>query len=213
MIIGTHNSLTYAKPTKWYGKILNFTSKCQNLSIEEQFNLGVRLFDIRIVNCNINKYTKHGLIEYDITPKEAIDMLNKLAENTKINIFIYINSESKLETQNQIQEFSTLLKELENDTCEYITICGGYTKPGWKKVVDCTNPVIYEKHWEFLNFTYYCNNKFIGFIRNVLHFSPKYWAKKYNSKIKNKFKKGFDGLYNYMGYNDTCILMLDFFEL
>lgn len=213
MIIGTHNSLTYAKPTTWYGKLLNFTSKCQDLSIEEQFNLGVRLFDIRIVDCDINKRTRHGIVEYDITPKEAIDILTELAKENKINIFIYINSESELTTDTQIQAFKILLDELKENACEYVKICGGYTKPGWKKVVDCTNPTIYERHWEFLNFTYCCNNKLIGILNNIIHFSPKYWAKKYNNSIRHEFETDFDGLYKYMGYTETGILMLDFFEL
>lgn len=65
-ILGAHNANTYLKPRKWWMRLINFTSKCQKLSIEEQFEHGVRYFDFRIrydkelglfLNC-------HGLVEY-----------------------------------------------------------------------------------------------------------------------------------------------------
>ncbi len=53
--LGTHNSLTYLHP-QWYFRWLNFTSKCQNLTIEEQYDFGVRYFDFRI------KFTRKGQV-------------------------------------------------------------------------------------------------------------------------------------------------------
>lgn len=65
-ILGAHNANTYLKPRKWWMRLINFTSKCQKLSINEQIEHGVRYFDFRIrydkelglfLNC-------HGLVEY-----------------------------------------------------------------------------------------------------------------------------------------------------
>lgn len=61
--------MTYLKPQKWWMKLINFTSKCQSKSIEEQYNDGVRYFDIRVCigkhDTMPNCYA-HGLIKYDI---------------------------------------------------------------------------------------------------------------------------------------------------
>lgn len=65
-ILGAHNANTYLKPRKWWMRLINFTSKCQKLTINDQFKHGVRYFDLRIrydkklgmfINC-------HGLVEY-----------------------------------------------------------------------------------------------------------------------------------------------------
>lgn len=65
-ILGAHNANTYLRPRKWWMKLINFTSKCQKLTINDQFKHGVRYFDLRIrydkklgmfINC-------HGLVEY-----------------------------------------------------------------------------------------------------------------------------------------------------
>lgn len=47
-ILGAHNANTYLRPRKWWMRLINFTSKCQKLDIEEQFEHGVRYFDLRI---------------------------------------------------------------------------------------------------------------------------------------------------------------------
>lgn len=52
--IGTHNSLTYLRP-QWWLRWMNFTARCQNLTIQEQYKAGVRYFDFRI------KFTRKGI--------------------------------------------------------------------------------------------------------------------------------------------------------
>ena len=37
-MIASHNSWTFGTPKKWWQKIINFTSKCQTLNIQEQYN-------------------------------------------------------------------------------------------------------------------------------------------------------------------------------
>ena len=48
MNIGTHNSLTYLTPKKWWQKLIKFTAKCQEVDYEKQYELGARVFDIRL---------------------------------------------------------------------------------------------------------------------------------------------------------------------
>ena len=67
MILGSHNSWTYLPLKKWYLKPFRFISKCQDLSIIEQYNLGVRCFDLRIrFNKNLELEVCHGIFKYSI---------------------------------------------------------------------------------------------------------------------------------------------------
>ena len=47
MKIGSHNSITYATPRKWWMKLFAWAARCQEIPIEEQFKMGIRLFDFR----------------------------------------------------------------------------------------------------------------------------------------------------------------------
>lgn len=70
MILGSHNSMTYLKPRKWWMRIGLFMAKCQNLKLEEQYQSGVRWFDIRISfpkdrNGNrIDPVFSHGIMDF-----------------------------------------------------------------------------------------------------------------------------------------------------
>lgn len=84
-ILGAHNANTCLEPRKWWMRLINFTSKCQKLSIEEQFEHGVRYFDFRIrydkelglfLNC-------HGLVEYIEHLSYTVYPLSYFAEKIK----------------------------------------------------------------------------------------------------------------------------------
>lgn len=58
-MIGTHNSMSYLPPKKWWLKPFRFIAQCQTKTIREQFEkYGVRLFDLRI------SYDKNGIPEF-----------------------------------------------------------------------------------------------------------------------------------------------------
>ena len=91
MNLGTHNSMTYLNPKKWYLYPFQFIARCQSLTIKEQFEKGVRLFDIRI------SYTKdkelefrHGALAYKGDVLSILDWLN--SQNTPIKIRILLES-------------------------------------------------------------------------------------------------------------------------
>lgn len=80
-ILGAHNANTCLEPRKWWMKLINFTSKCQKLSIDEQIEHGVRYFDFRIrydkesglfLNC-------HGLVEYTDSVNQVVLLLSIFA--------------------------------------------------------------------------------------------------------------------------------------
>lgn len=78
MIIGTHNSWTYAKPRKWWMRALGWTGRCQTLSIREQLARGIKCFDLRIRHRNGEVVMAHGLIEYDISLHELVEDLEAI---------------------------------------------------------------------------------------------------------------------------------------
>lgn len=67
-ILGSHNSWSFLKPTKWWMKLIGFTAKCQRCPIAEQYyTYGVRCFDLHIRFDDLgNVKVVHGPIEYDM---------------------------------------------------------------------------------------------------------------------------------------------------
>lgn len=47
-MIGSHNSATYLKEQDWWMKILRPWTRCQNKTLKEQYDSGIRYFDFRI---------------------------------------------------------------------------------------------------------------------------------------------------------------------
>ncbi len=64
-IFGSHNSMTYLPPKTWWGRVFGFVARCQSKTIEEQWNAGVRYFDLRIgYDSDWNAEFRHGAIAY-----------------------------------------------------------------------------------------------------------------------------------------------------
>lgn len=191
MKLASHNSLSFVKPKKWWEKLINFTSKCQLYDIETQYHKGVRLFDIRVRrdDSSYGAYSAksgHGLITYD---KCIIDVLYVLDSiSTKEDpIYIQLNLENrKWEEDKDFMWFEELFKTFAKDYPSLI-FCGGYVKHPWRKIIDCEDPTIDQKNWEFMNFKWQptTKEKIKRFFANLFHFSPKYWAKKDNQKYKS----------------------------
>lgn len=77
MILGSHNSWTFLPPTKWWMKLLSFISKCQEISIGDQYDYGVRCFDLRIrFNKKRELQVAHGIVVYDISEMILYRVLN-----------------------------------------------------------------------------------------------------------------------------------------
>lgn len=78
----SHNSWTFTTPKKWWMKVINFTAKCQSKTIKEQFDSGIRAFDLRIrFDKNKQLQVVHGYIVYDISNKELFKDLQYINDN------------------------------------------------------------------------------------------------------------------------------------
>lgn len=78
--IGTHNSLSYLKPKQWWLRPFAWIGRCQRLTIAEQWDAGVRYFDIRV---KYDKYgnakSGHGLLSYNVFVYDVLEEIDGYA--------------------------------------------------------------------------------------------------------------------------------------
>lgn len=114
MVIGSHNSWTYAEPRKWWMKLLAFTAKCQKLNIREQYLCGVRCFDLRIKINKDKQFTiAHGIIEYKYSFCELLNDLQYLdsKKDTYVRVLHEVRSEKEY-NEESIEAFSNYCRIL-----------------------------------------------------------------------------------------------------
>ncbi|WP_055096796.1 hypothetical protein [Gabonia massiliensis] len=176
-ILGAHNANTYLKPRKWWMRLINFTSKCQKLTIDEQLEHGVRYLDFRI------RYDKelglffycHGLVEYTPSVNQIVLLLS---------IFAYINETETIYIRfvyddtfnNNIDDF-----DLFNLFIEHIY-------PIIKNNYNIIWELIKKSSWKYI----YSNNRpqlsIVDCFKNYRGYKwipwPRWWAKKNNKRLK-----------------------------
>lgn len=172
MIIGTHNSWTYLRPTKWWMRLLRWSGQCQTLSIKEQLARGVRCFDLRIRHRNGEVVVAHGLIEYDISLHELVENLEAIDRAGGC----YVRLLHEVRTNRQWKRSGT---DSFGDFCEWarcrfdnITFFGGRNLYNWEREYNfgTDEPTIEDAY---------------GSVRRkhtVYALWPKLYAKRYNGK-------------------------------
>ena len=58
---GSHNSATFGKSYKWYHKLFVPFARCQNKSLKQQWDKGVRFYDLRVTFIDNSWHVAHGL--------------------------------------------------------------------------------------------------------------------------------------------------------
>lgn len=89
MILGTHNSATGGKLLWWlrpFAWIINPTSKCQDKTIKEQLEDGVKLFNLQVAYDGERWYFSHGLALYK---EDVIETLAILKASASVEEPIY----------------------------------------------------------------------------------------------------------------------------
>lgn len=135
MKLASHNSLSYYPP-KWWVIPFNWMARCQSLTIEKQYERGVRLFDIRIKIVNNKKYSGHGVATY----KVDFDSIFGFLDN-KGDCSVRIILESGNETSFRVY-VEYLMKKYRN-----IEYTGGQRKQDWKKLVNLPEADINHFYW------------------------------------------------------------------
>lgn len=126
---GSHNTLTYARPLKWWGWLLLPIWRCQSKNIGRQINDGATAFDIRMA---WDKKTQrwhgaHGPVLLDVDAFEAIKIINQRRPGSFVRIILETG------TQEDCMRFAEICA-LAEVVFPQTTFFGGNYKQGWKQI-------------------------------------------------------------------------------
>jgi hypothetical protein len=192
MIIGTHNTMSYLKPTNWWMRPFNIFAKCQNYTLEDQIAAGVQCFDIRIWfdNENLTWRFAHGAINYG-DKSSALDKILTLISNKVKNPHVRVTLEKRYSELNKIL-FKNMCQFME-EQYRNINFFGGHYKKTWEQLYTFKNNSELE-------------DKLVQYVGSMADdakwyekFIPVLYAKRKNKE--NKFKM-----------NGTKINIFDFYE-
>ena len=185
-ILGSHNSWSYLTPKKWWAKLISFTAKCQSLNIIQQYNQGVRCFDLRIRFVNNKLVIVHGFIEYKYSYEDLLKDLEYL--NSKKDCCIRL-----------IHDIRTKKQFLKSSTEKFVLTCYKF-ELNFKNIKFFGGMNFYNnlKDYNFNNYIS-CDGKYASacspkFIDDLY---PKWYAIKNNAK---NIKEG----------TDKDVLLIDF---
>ena len=194
--LGTHNSGTSSKLVWWqrpFGWLINLTSRCQTLSIEEQLKNNVRFFNLQVTYYKGQWVFSHGLAIYKDKLIDAIELMEQYA-TPDCPVYYQLFLDKNFLLGQNVDEFekitNRLLTKSNNAKMRYSYIEGTqkYLYLNAKDDVDCS------EHYWTMNWAKVNKKSWIDLIP-----LPKRHAKKYNKE--------------YVEQNKSDYLMLDFIEI
>lgn len=186
MKLGTHNSMSYLKPKKWYLYPFRFMARCQKKSIEEQYKLGARMFDIRVYyDDKFNAEFRHGSMAFKGDVESTLRSLNSKKRTIYIRLIFEENKYNNCESK--ALKFIQDCKRWETEYANLKFFCGR-RKYDWKQ--------LYKFKLDDINVV----QKVSSMTGTILDdWCPWFYAKLYNKK-------------NYKEYNAKEWLLIDFIE-
>ena len=136
-IIGTHNSMTYLQPHKWYGWFMIPFARCQRKTIEQQWNDGARCFDLRIRFTRQGEpYFAHGLYEctHEVKPIDVLVQLDRLILRYNQPAFVRLILEDPDKQNHNVFYFKQFCQEWSKN--KLIRLFGGNRKGDWAQIVE-----------------------------------------------------------------------------
>lgn len=186
VIFGTHNSCTFAKfAGNIFQKALESKSTCQRINLYEQYDMGVRYFDLR-PKCSWRHgtatddgYTYHGWGKYKFSVDTALDIINKFPERCYVRLY------HEGDSLDAFVHFVKYCKEKYTNILYYNTWGRGYSHQAVidkMKEIGCPEDVslrdgLVERQ---------CHGDFGA---NLLISSPLGWAQDHNVEYYNKYKQ------------------------
>ena len=114
MILGSHNSWSYAKVRQWYLRPFSFIAKCQHYGIIRQYKKGVRSFDLRLKFDGTTPQIVHNKFIFDINYYDLCEDLYFLNVKGDSSVRILLDIRNKKDyTAYQIERFVTYCKIFE----------------------------------------------------------------------------------------------------
>jgi hypothetical protein len=196
--LGTHNSGTSSKLVWWqrpFAWILNLTSRCQTLSIEEQLKRNVRLFNLQITRYKKDWVFSHGMCIYTGKLYDALNVMVQYATEDSPVYFQLLLDKNFLLGQNK-PEFRKLVADLVDELKgTHVHMRYAYIEKGHEYPYNdlSIKPDESEHYWS----AGWANANAESWIDYLP--LPKRHAKKYNKKYKEENKRDY--------------LMLDFIEI
>lgn len=190
-MIGSHNSLSYLPPQNLWGKITKLWGKCQDKTLKEQYDAGVRYFDIRIqlhINSNDDYewHFVHNKVDYGKVNNWIWNWLGKY----KCPIRIIFDQRSKPDyAEKRTKIFKGYIYIIKRDF--NVVVDSAITYWDWKEHL---NPTIEIKEYHASVST--------PWYQYIL--GTKWFAKRYNKYAKE----------TYYGYSEDIerVLLLDYVE-
>lgn len=136
-MLGSHNSFSYLKPTKWWMRLFTTWAKCQDKTIIEQYNAGVRYFDIRIAfKKDGSVRLVHNLVDYH--PTNLFEALRTLKNKPDVYLRILLDMRKKPrnaeDTAKVLQWFYSFIDYVMQDSVA--TIDKAIIFWNWKHIID-----------------------------------------------------------------------------
>ena len=100
-MLASHDSFTYCKPTNPLFNLISIFWKCQKLNIDEQYKLGVRIFDVRVYRYKNKWGFAHGSARFNDIYFDLLlsicEYFDKHYKNSIIRIYLEDNVNNKNE--------------------------------------------------------------------------------------------------------------------
>lgn len=185
--LGTHNSGTSSKLVWWqrpFKYLLNLTSQCQSLSIEEQCEIGVKVFNFQVTLYNGNWVFSHGLCIYNYRFLDALAILEKYASKD-VPIYYQLYLDKNIFLGQKVDKFIELVYMLNTTSLNVKMLNAWVEGTDFYPYKSDIKLDLSEKYWTIQNTS--------GIDKLPI---PKVYANKYNKK--------------FIAENKSEYLMLDF---
>ena len=198
MILGTHNSATGGQLLWWLrplGWVINPTSRCQDRTIQEQLQDGVKVFNLQVAYVGGKWRFSHGLALYREDVMLTIRQLRAWATKHE-PIYFQLYLDKCFWCKQDIEEFEYLIEIIKNEYCDVNFVMLFTWVEGGEDYIDGTDCYSYpewEEHYWTLTWGKMYGKTWVDKLP-----LPKRHAKKYNKKYKSECKKEY--------------LMLDFYN-
>lgn len=131
---GTHNSMTFLRPARWYGYFMLPFARCQSKTLRGQYDAGARCFDLRVrFHKNGMPVFAHGLLELRGGVRHALARLNALARRERLSVRLILEDTKSL---NHNEDYFILFCSGIEKRYPRLDFFGGFRKGDWKRIVD-----------------------------------------------------------------------------
>ena len=183
MVKASHNTFSYAEPLQWWLKPFAFVARCQDKTLTEQWEAGVRVFDLRIRQDKNGEWViAHNAFVYarGIKILHALEWLDEVARESDLPVYVRVLHEVRNRRQEKYSsaiDFNNLCDWL-NRTYRNILFFGGQRVMDWRQ--DCVFPTVGD-------IDYIERHASVRWPR-WLHWWPWLYARLHNEEIEKEYR-------------------------